>query len=104
MIQVVNKRFYKGEGEYIGRPSPLGNPFSHLSSNFATKVASRREAIDKYEDWLSSQDDSSPAKTELLRLSQVYKDKGELTLICWCAPSECHGHVLAKKIQEIVDE
>ena len=26
-MKVVNKRDYKGPGEYIGRPSCLGNPF-----------------------------------------------------------------------------
>ena len=27
MVKVENKRTYKGDGVYIGRPSVLGNPF-----------------------------------------------------------------------------
>ena len=47
-ITVVNK--YKesgGAAVFIGRPSPLGNPFSHLdtASSRVTKVASREEAV-----------------------------------------------------------
>ena len=36
-IYVHNKRKYKGRGEYIGRPSPLGNPYSHLNKGTLAK-------------------------------------------------------------------
>ena len=46
-IYVHNKRKYKGHGEYIGRPSPLGNPYSHLNKGTLAKyqVATRDKAV-----------------------------------------------------------
>ena len=54
MINVVNKRTFKGEhGVYIGRGSVLGNPYTHKQS---TKdeyvVGSVQEAVDCYEGYL----------------------------------------------------
>ena len=105
MIQVVNKRTYKGEGEYIGRPSPLGNPYSHIKSSKYENiiVSTRREAIRRYSGWLEEQPEDSEAKKMFNRLVQKYKDEGKLTLICWCVPHDCHGHILADMIEEIVD-
>lgn len=103
MIQVVNRHTYKGDGIYIGRPSPLGNPFARFDyAHVKFKVGSRREAIDAYEDWLDEQPEDSPAKQELIRLAKIYKDTGNLVLICSCAPSPCHGHIISKKILVMV--
>ena len=56
MITVHNKYKFKGEGVYIGRPSCLGNPFSHLDNTKAIfKVKDRDEAVDFYEVWLREQ-------------------------------------------------
>ena len=105
MILVVNKRSYHGVGEYIARPSPLGNPYSHLASKWAEhKVKSREEAVEKYREWFDSQPEDSPAKQEFRRLVEKYKKDGELTLICWCSPADCHGYVLAEKIHEVVGD
>jgi hypothetical protein len=106
VIFVVNKRLYSGEGEPIYRgASPLGNPFTHLNnSKYAEfKVKTRRESIDKYEEWLEGQPEDSDAKVELYRLARMYKDTGELTLICFCAPYECHGNIISRMIHNIVD-
>ena len=47
MTTVHNKRNFKGEGVYIGRPSCLGNPYSHLENTKAAyKVRDRDEAVD----------------------------------------------------------
>lgn len=104
MIEIVNKKDYVGPGEYIGRPSPLGNIYSFKPSSVegTIVVSSRKEAIDKYEEWLDAQPEDSPAKQELKRLANKYKESGKLVLICWCVPKHCHGHVLAKKIMELV--
>ena len=73
---------------YVGRPTIYGNPFSHLESTAAKfKVASREEAIEKYEEWLR-------ARPSLMRLvRQELKGK---VLGCWCVPKPCHGEVLAR--------
>ena len=102
MIKVVNKRTYKGPGEYIGRPSSLGNPYSHQENTIAQfKVATRDDSIDKYDIWLDEQLKSdTAAKREFDRLVEIYKNTGELTLVCWCDPLRCHGHSIKKRIEE----
>jgi len=73
---------------YIGRPSEWGNPFSHLSVSAAKwRVATREEAIRKYEEWLLEQPDL---------LERVRRELRGKVLGCWCAPLACHGHVLAR--------
>lgn len=46
--RVVNMRKEKYD-YYIGRPSSLGNPYSHVSGTLAKfKVSSREESIERY--------------------------------------------------------
>ena len=40
MIRIENKKTYKGDGFYIGRPSPLGNPFPVDAKTSRTKAIS----------------------------------------------------------------
>jgi len=82
---------------YIGRsPDPVkgkwGNPFTHLNDKTRAqfKVATREEAIEKYEEWIRQQ-------------PQLLADLHELdgkVLGCWCKPQACHGDVLVKLINE----
>lgn len=72
----------------IARPSVWGNPFSHLQRSAAAwRVASREEAIERYEAWLLSQ----PHLVERARNELRGKVLG-----CWCSPLPCHGDVLAR--------
>lgn len=76
---------------YIGRGSQWGNPFTHLyyadpAHNSLTLVASREEAIERYEAWLIAQPDLM-AQLPLLR---------GRTLGCYCKPLACHGDVLVR--------
>jgi hypothetical protein len=91
-IEVLNKR-QGAKGLYIGRPSVLGNPFSIGIDG------SRQEVIEKYEAWLREQWlKKTPVRAELIRLAQLHKAGQKLSLVCWCAPLPCHGHVLARAI------
>jgi len=45
MIRVENRRTYRGDGTYIGRPSLPGNPYSVTAHG-------RQEAIRLYRRWL----------------------------------------------------
>ena len=77
---------------YIGRPSPWGNPFSHKDGTLAQfKVASREEAVQKYEEWIRAQ------PTLIERAKRELKGR---VLGCWCKPQLCHGDVLAKIAEE----
>ena len=83
--RVVDKRTHRaGPGDvYIGRPGPWGNPFRlHAESERAAVLRS-------YRDWLASQIRSGRiTRTALAGLAGR-------TLVCWCHPRACHGHVLA---------
>jgi hypothetical protein len=77
---------------YIGRPSMYGNPYSHLKDSAAKfMVATREEAIAKYEAWLR-------ARPEMV--SRVKEELKGKVLGCWCWPKLCHGEVLVKIANE----
>lgn len=63
---------------YIGRPSKWGNPF------VIGRDGSRRQVVDKYREWINQNE-------KLLNDLEELRGKD---LICWCAPSLCHGSVL----------
>jgi len=94
MINVMNKRSYRGNGVYVGRPNVLGNPF-YLKSE-----SERNKVIAEYDIWLTEKMKSdTPQKREIRRLRKLYKTAGELTLICWCAPKACHADVIKRFIE-----
>ncbi len=81
---------------YIGRAAkwqkpedcPWGNRFE------IGRDGTRDEVIAKYEVWIKEQPDLMARLPEL-------KDK---TLGCWCAPSRCHGDVLARLVASLDSE
>lgn len=106
IITVVNQRRTK-EGEYIGRPSPLGNPFSHKQGTRAEFVVPTvEEAIGCYASWLDSQieEDNQAVINELNRLMAIAIRTGKLSLRCWCAPGPCHGDVIKMVLMEALVE
>lgn len=99
MITVVNKRHYRDEGVYIGRPSLLGNPFK------IGEHGTREEVIDKYAVWLRRQiQNRNAVYRELLRLAELAR-KGDLILICWCKEPnreiDCHGDAVKSEISRL---
>jgi len=82
---------------YIGRGSPLGNPYSHRHGTKAKYIVSTREkAIEKYEIWLRKriQRNNRPIIEALKRI------KEDSNLICFCKPLSCHGDVILKILNE----
>jgi hypothetical protein len=65
---------------YIGRPSKWGNPFE------IGKDGTRKEVIEKYQNWIINQPDLMKDLPEL---------RGKI-LGCWCKPQACHGDVLVR--------
>lgn len=104
-IEVVNMKNYKGEGIYIGRPSVLGNPYSHLKVSIAKfKCDTREESIEKYKIFLREEYMKGGAvKKELDRLVLLAK-RGELVLICWCKPLPCHGEFIRSAIMQLASK
>ena len=96
MITIGNKR-HGARGVYVGRPSPLGNPFQMRSE------ADRAAVIRAYERWLREQlrDESSAASRVIRDLAEQARHH-DLCLLCWCAPRPCHADVIKRIIEEII--
>jgi len=97
MIRIENKKYYRGEGVYIGRPSLLGNPFK------IGKDGTRQEVIRRYRHWLWEQiKRRGEVFRELESLAAIAR-RGELTLICWCKERDrdldCHGDLVMRAIE-----
>ena len=94
-IIIVNKHHGKS-GEYIGRGSPLGNPF--IIGTHGT----REQVIAKYAFWLQEQIDKGNqiVLNELNRLGNKAIDEKGLALQCFCYPKPCHGEVIKKKLAQ----
>ncbi|QHJ80277.1 MAG: hypothetical protein [Caudoviricetes sp.] len=101
-IIIVNKHHGKS-GEYIGRGSPLGNPYSHMEGTKAQfKTKTREQAIALYRVWLQEQIDKGNPDVldELNRLGNKAIDDKGLALQCFCYPKPCHGEVIKEKLVE----
>lgn len=95
VINVVNKHKHKPTPDdfYCGRPSPLGNPYSHIPKNTLAQyiVASRAMAIKKHQEDFYKDIENNPAvRTELMNLIEHLRKNGKINLVCWCSPLPCH--------------
>lgn len=88
-ITVINRRLeLNRRGEYVGRPSLLGNPYQ------IGKDGTREQVIQKYRCWLWGQlRQRGSVHAKLLKLRNQ-ASVSDLTLICWCAPLYCHADVI----------
>ena len=86
----VGKRWDLG-AVYIGRPSPLGNPF--IMRNQSDEE--RNRVCDAYEAWFKAQlEENNPAMLDELRRLYKLARQGPLVLGCFCAPKRCHGDTI----------
>lgn len=101
-MKVVNVRHYGGIKEaenngvvYVGRPSPLGNPYSFGAQNSKVSkfvVGSRDEAVEKYRFWLHHQLKSG--NQSVIKALESLSD--DSVLGCWCSPLSCHADIIIK--------
>jgi len=104
-IAIVNTHHGTKEGEYIGRGSPLGNPYSHLPSTAAQyQVRTREDAIRAYRTWLDQkiQEKDPHIIQELNRLGHKLQQDGSVKLRCFCAPKACHGDVIKETLLKAI--
>ena len=101
MITVANVRTTT-DGVYVGRAmpgrvgSPLGNPYKLKSG------AQRAAVIAEYEIWLDTQlSHDTPARRAFDQLVEAAQ-RGDRVLLCWCAPRECHGDVIRRRIEDVL--
>jgi hypothetical protein len=82
-------------GFYVGRPTPLGNPFR------LEREDQREEVVARYATWLNDQ--VRRGDPEVIRaLEEFYRalrQKGAITLLCFCAPRRCHAEVIAEYLR-----
>lgn len=96
MITISNRRC--GDvGEYVGRPTPLGNPFT-------VEEVGRERACDLYADWFGRVVREGPAGwpacwIQLERLRQIHREGGQLVLTCWCWPRRCHAQTIKEWLE-----
>ena len=107
IIKVVNKHTLSPElgftDIYIGRPSPLGNPYKMNGEE------SRDTVVELYHQWLWNQikwsrdpDIDHSAFNELIRITRLVKSGKNVRLVCWCAPSPCHGDIIIRAINWLI--
>ena len=101
-ITIANKHHLKCDGGkddfYIGRGSPLGNPYP------ITATATREAVIDRYRFWLREKltEENHEVLYELNRIARRVMDGKPVRLICFCAPKPCHGDVIKKTILDAI--
>jgi hypothetical protein len=97
-IHVVNRRTFRGEGVYVGRPGVLGNPFEMKSEEDREKV------IAEYRIWLWERiKERGKVFAELVRLKKL-AEQGDVYPICWCKPKACHGDVIKSCVEWMIAE
>lgn len=96
LIQVVNKHYYipSSNDIFIGRPSVLGNPYSHLANAAAgtIKVHTRDRAVSLYRDYLIHSCIHNQAVIDEITL--LAQRQEQFNLVCYCKPAACHGDVI----------
>ena len=108
MIYVYNSHdedHTNGEGcnFYIGRPSPLSNPFTHngVRTSLATlSFKTRDEAIEAYKKYFDKMYGSDEEFTKAFdEIYEHYKNGEDIYLQCFCKPLACHGDYIAEQLQ-----
>lgn len=94
-VYIGNKRSPRKKGcipVYVGRGSPLGNPY--IMANNSEKE--RNAVCDEYEAYLPYQlkDKLSPQYVAMQALRKKLALGHSLELICYCAPKRCHAETI----------
>lgn len=103
-IYVVNKSNHAPTDSdfYIGRGSVFGNPYTSkplINTLAEYQTSSREVAINTYAIYLhrkmaSENKDMMDGLNEMLEKLK----EGDINLVCYCAPKECHGDIIKNKL------
>lgn len=100
-ITVVNKHKLTAEQQreahYIGRGSPLGNPFKVKPWG----PHERGATLELYRGWLDERIDAGDPRVvrELERIAAEAKRDGGVRIMCFCKPKACHGDVIKQVVE-----
>jgi len=99
-IHIVNKRDHAPTDSdfYIGRGSVFGNPFTSKvleKTKAEFQASSREDAIFKYHNYLDDKIESND-KAIVGGINEMLEKlkEGDIYLVCYCAPKQCHGEVI----------
>lgn len=99
--QALSNCWRVGNTFYIGRGSPLGNPYSSKDSKHdVVQVDTSDEAISNFDSDMRSRrltDHAYKALNEIKEASRV----APVTLVCFCKPNPCHGDSIRQFLEEI---
>lgn len=96
---VFRKYALVGGLAYIGRGSPLGNPYSSKKSKHdVTEVKDSDEAIARFEDDLYNRK-LEPEAYQMIGEIILQRKRTMITLVCFCKPNRCHGDVIREYIE-----
>jgi hypothetical protein len=97
LIVVVNRHKHEvtANDYYIGRGTPLGNPFE------ITETRSRDEAIALYKPYILEKIKAKDVPVCNM-LNNIYREakRGNVFLLCSCKPLSCHGDFIKGLIEE----
>lgn len=104
MIYVVNKKNHEATARdvVVGRGTPLGNPYDWRGSPLAKfKCCCRDAAIARYKEWFTEQvkAENPEVLDELRRIYKMAKE-GDVYLVCFCVPLNCHAFIIKKFIEQ----
>ena len=89
-IKVRNKNTWSGEGIYVGRPSPLSNPYRIQGDQTREIVLQRYGAMLK--NAITKRDPR--IITALHNIEAYLQEHGKCNLICYCSPEPCHADLI----------
>lgn len=114
IIVVHTKRSSYPNTINVGRPSVLGNPYSHLPhAKNTTLTSSVEESVQRYKEWLSNKINTSITVCDALNhIILTGRKHGTVHLACWCKdetkplPSDhvCHADVIRNVIMTKLSE
>lgn len=94
---IIVGRKHHPKAQYIGRGSPLGNPFVMKSEKDRDRVCNLYSTL--FHDRVRSGD---PAFCNELRRLLAMARAGDLTLGCFCAPRRCHGDTIKEFLDSVL--
>ncbi len=78
--------------QYVGRSSPLGNPYRPHNAGHDGEELTRDGALDLYRRWLWQKIRANDRRV-LLAMRSITE---ETALICSCAPKSCHADIVVR--------
>lgn len=106
MIRVVNKSKHSPTPNdfYIGRGSALGNPYTGSKELSKTKALyqcdTREEAISNFRGYLEEKiKDKDSEICNMLNEIFIKAKDGDVNLVCYCKPKECHGDIIKEVVE-----